>query len=61
MVALNAQLRRDGGSEFQNWGEMVALNAETEKDDFERQTEKRWWLWTPSCKEMVALNTIIKN
>ena len=28
MVALNAKLKRDGGSERPNWEEMVALNAE---------------------------------
>ena len=55
MVALNAKLKRDSGSEPPNWKEMVALNAETKKDDSERRTEKndserrtenRWWLWT---------------
>ena len=39
MVALNAKLKRDGGSECPNWEEMVALNAKLGRDNgSERQT-----------------------
>ena len=45
MVALNAKLKKDGGSEHHNWEEMVALNTKLKRDGgFECQTEKEWWL-----------------
>ena len=41
MMALNAKLKIV----------MMALNVELKIDDgSERQTEKRWWLWTPKLK-----------
>ena len=56
MVALNTELKKNGGSEHQiekndskrrNWEDMAALNAVTKKE---------WWLLTANWKEIVALN-----
>ena len=38
-TTLNIKLKTDDGSECQNW-----------ECDSERQTEKRWWLWTPELR-----------
>ena len=54
------QTEEDEGFECHNW-ELKSLNVKLRKTTLNVVIEKRWWLWTPSCKEMVALNTIIKN
>ena len=38
-----------------NWGNEVALNANI-KMTLNAKTEKRWWLWTLSCKEVMKEN-----
>ena len=59
MVALNAETENDDDSE--RWKEKWWWSLWTPKlrsdDDFERQNWEWWWLWTPSYKEMVALNS----
>ena len=61
-MALNAKIENDDGSEHRtknadgserwSWEAMMTLNAEI---------EKRWWLWTPKSRMMMALNVKTEN
>ena len=61
-MALNIELKRDGGSERQNWELRTDISeCQTKKDDSKRRnwkammalnivTKKRWWLWIPKLR-----------
>ena len=59
IVALNARLKNDGGSECRNWKirlwtsnwkSMMTLNVETKNVTLNVKLKTRWWLWTPKLK-----------
>ena len=61
-MALNAETKNDDGSkhrtenadgsEHRSWETMMTLNAEI---------EKRWWIWMPKSRMMMALNVKTEN
>ena len=49
-TALNAKLKRGGGSKCQTKNDMMNLNAELEP-----------WIWTPNFEETAALNARLER